>query len=217
VSYHYVCKAVRKEGYKFVLNGEGADELFGGYAFFKEISVEIRDQAIRDSLLKLHLTYLQMADRASMYATLEARVPYMDKELIDYSMSFPSKFRINGEEDKWALRQLFKGELPDYITQRAKTGMNEGAGFGRNVPTESIYHKAIMQHYEANPTLKKRDLAICEKFNQYPVNFHHLEEVYLFSRFVENNYHRYEWAKERLQLNTPLIRDVCSLFASANE
>ncbi|MCR9191504.1 MAG: asparagine synthase-related protein [Gammaproteobacteria bacterium] len=208
VSYHYVCKAVRKKGYKFVLNGEGADELFGGYAFFKEINVGIRDEAIRYSLLKLHQTYLQMADRASMYTTLEARVPYMDKALIDYSMTFPSNFRINGEEDKWALRQVFKEELPVYITQRAKTGMNEGAGFGRNSSTESIYHKAIKRYYERNPSLKKQDLDVCKKYNEYLVNLDNLEEVYLFPRFVENNYHRHEWAKERLQLNTPLIREI---------
>lgn len=209
VSYHHVCKAVRQKGYKFVLNGEGADELFGGYAFFKEVEAEIRDEVIRDSLLKLHRTYLQMADRASMYTTLEARVPYMDKELIDYSMTFPSHFRINGTEDKWALRQIFKNELPDYITQRAKTGMNEGAGFGRNRPEESIFYKAVKKHYEANPKLKEQDLEVCAKFNQkFKVNREHLEEVYLFPRFISHGYHRYELANERLQLNTPLIREL---------
>jgi len=207
VSYHYVCKAVQKKGYKFVLNGEGADELFGGYAFFKEVGAEIRDEVIRDSLLKLHRTYLQMADRASMYTTLEARVPYMDKALIDYSMTFPSYFRINGIEDKWALRQIFKEELPDYITQRAKTGMNEGAGFGRNRPEESIYYKAVKNHYEVNPKSKEQDWDICKAFNQiFKINMDHLEEIYLFPRFIAYGYHRYELAKERLQLNTPLMR-----------
>lgn len=209
VSYHYVCKAVRDKGYKFVLNGEGADEIFGGYAFFKEVEIHQRDTVIRDSLLTIHQTYLQMADRASMYATLEARVPFMDKELIDYSMTFPSNFRINGEQDKWALRQLFKEELPEYITLRAKTGMNEGAGFGRNRPTESIYYRAIKSHYEANPEVKASDLDLCKRYMPFfKINLDHLEEVYNFPRFVEYGYNRYELSNQRLQLNTPLIRDL---------
>ena len=209
VSYHYVCKAVRDKGYKFVLNGEGADEIFGGYAFFKEIETHKRDTVIRESLLTIHQTYLQMADRASMFATLEARVPFMDKALIDYSMTFPSSFRINGEQDKWALRQLFKEELPEYITQRAKTGMNEGAGFGRNRPTESIYYKAIKHHYEANPELQKSDFELCERYAPlFKINLDHLEEIYNFPRFVEYGYERYALAHQRLQLNTPLVRDI---------
>jgi asparagine synthase (glutamine-hydrolysing) len=209
VSYHHLCKAVRDKGYKFVLNGEGADEIFGGYAFFKEVEPHLRDEAIRESLLSIHQTYLQMADRASMFATLEARVPFMDKELINYSMTFPSHFRINGDVDKWALRQLFKDELPAFITERAKIGMNEGAGFGRNQPTESIYFKALKSYYDKNSSLHEHDLEVCKQYAElFKINVAHLEEVYNFARFTEYGYHRYTPSQQRLQLNTALIRDL---------
>lgn len=208
VSYHYVCKAVRAQAYKFVLNGEGADELFGGYAFFKEIDLGNRDAAIRLSLLNLHKTYLQMADRASMFSTLEARVPYMDKDLINYCMTLPADFRINGEQDKWALRQIFKDELPDYIVMRPKTGMNEGAGFGRNRPSESIYYNAVKNHYEQNRQSYELDLSICRRFaSKYKINMDVLEEIYNFSRYVEYGYIRYDLGHQRLQLNTQLIKE----------
>ena len=118
VSYYFVCKSVKERGYKYVLNGEGADELFGGYAFFKEVPEESRDIEIRNSLLNIHQTYLHMADRASMYTTIEARVPFMDKEFIKYCMSMPSSFRINESCEKWGLREIFKNELPDTIVKR---------------------------------------------------------------------------------------------------
>ena len=205
-SYYFVCKAVKDRGYKYVLNGEGADELFGGYAFFKEVPEEQRDIEIRKSLLNIHQTYLHMADRASMYTTIEARVPFMDKEFIRYCMSMPSSFRINGDYDKWALREIFKNELPDSIVKRPKTGMNEGSGFGRNVPNESIYYEAVKEYYEQNSTAQKKDLACTQYMSSFTINLDNIEEIYNFARFVEYQYIRYINSAIRLQLNTQLLR-----------
>lgn len=208
VSYHFVCKAVRKEGYKYLLNGEGADELFGGYAFFKEVPEADRDKEIRNSLLNIHQTYLHMADRASMYTTIEARVPFMDKEFIRYCMHMPSYFRINGTCEKWALREIFKDELPVAIVKRPKVGMNEGSGFGRNVPDESIYYEAVKEHYEKNKNAHEKDLTECLQYtNSFKINLDDIEEVYNFARFIEHQYVRYTNSMVRLQLNTKLLKD----------
>ena len=206
VSYYFVCKAVKDHGYKYVLNGEGADELFGGYAFFKEVPEARRDEEIRKSLLNIHQTYLHMADRASMYTTIEARVPFMDKEFIRYCMSLPSNFRIRGDCEKWSLREIFKNELPDAIVTRPKTGMNEGSGFGRNVPSESIYYEAVKEYYETNPTAQKKDLAACTQYMlSFRINLNDIEEIYNFARFIEYQYVRYINSRTRLQLNTKLL------------
>lgn len=209
VSYYHVCKVVRSKGYKFLLNGEGADELFGGYAFFKELPEEKRDQAIRESLLDIHQTYLHMADRASMYTTIEARVPFMDKVFIEYCMKMPSDFRIRNNREKWALREMFKGELPDPIVNRAKTGMNEGSGFGKNVPNESVYYEAVKEFYEANKASYEKDLGICIEYSKvFKINHSDIEEIYNFARFVEHKYNRYRQSKVRLQLNTKLLKPM---------
>jgi hypothetical protein len=124
-------------------------------------------------------------------------------------MSFPSHFRINGQQDKWALRQLFKNELPEYITQRAKTGMNEGAGFGRNASTESIYYQAVKRFYDNNPIILEKDTSTCLAYKPlFNIKMEDLEELYNFSRYMEYGYHRYEHATERLQLNTALIKHL---------
>jgi len=207
VSYHFVCKAVKDHGYKYALTGEGADELFGGYAFFKEVPEQGRDIAIRNSLLNIHQTYLQMADRASMYTTIEARVPFMDKEFINYCMSMPNSFRINGICEKWALREIFKNELPDTIVKRPKIGMNEGSGFGRNVCGESIYYEAVKEYYAMNNTARKKDLAACAPYMLlFKINLDDIEEIYNFSRFIEYQYTRNAESRTRLQLNTKLLR-----------
>ncbi len=206
VSYYFVCKEVRNQGYKWLLNGEGADELFGGYSFFKEVEKKDRDKLIRKSLLDIHKTYLHMADRASMFTTIEARVPFMDKDLIEYSMKLPSEHRIKGNIEKWCLRKMFENELPDFIIKRSKTGMNEGSGIGKNNPGESIYHDAVMEFYKANEAQYIKDLEVSKSFiTRFTIDTNNIEEVYNFARYNEYNYTRVQGSEKRLQLNTKLI------------
>ncbi len=70
-----------------------------------------RDQSIDAALKNIHRTYLQMADRASMFATLEVRVPYMEHYVVEAALSLPSQGRINGDVAKFALRQLYENDL----------------------------------------------------------------------------------------------------------
>jgi asparagine synthase (glutamine-hydrolysing) len=204
VSYHFVCKEVRRKGYKYLLNGEGADELFGGYDYFKELPQELQDNKIKESLLNLHLSYLQMADRASMYTTIEARVPYLDKELINYSFTLPENYRIRGNIDKWSLRESFKGKLPEYIVNRQKMGMNEGAGFGKNT-AEGIYYNAVQDCYNKDSNLFENDLKFCLLHSdKFKINVDNIEEVYNFCRYAEYGFIRLSESNIRLQLNTRL-------------
>lgn len=205
VAYHFVCRQVAADGFKYCLNGEGADELFGGYDFIREAPKAKQDELIRHSLSIIHNSYLKMADRASMYTTLEARVPYMDKALVDIALKLPPQARIQGDANKVALRALFHGELPDEIIHRKKVGMNEGAGFGINRPDQSIYFKAVTSYYEHAPHNYEEDLLLCSKENtKNDIDLNKIEEVYNFARFVEYGFNKLKDSTQRLQLNTSL-------------
>ena len=205
VSYHFLCRRVVADGFKFCLNGEGADELFGGYDFVREVPIHLQDDVIWHSLSIIHKTYLQMADRASMYATLEARVPYMDRDLIEFCLSLPPNARVSGNDNKVLLRQAFKNELPENITYRRKTGMNEGAGFGVNASKESIYHQAVDTYYKNHVSKFKEDLNLCNSVAiEGKLDLTDIEEVYNFARFVRLNYIKLRNSQNRLQLNTKL-------------
>lgn len=209
IAYHFVCKQVAEDGFKYCLNGEGADELFGGYDFVREAPPEKQDKLIRHSLSIIHNSYLKMADRASMYTTLEARVPYMDKTFVRISLGLPPQARIEGEMNKVALRNLFKDELPIEITHRKKVGMNEGAGFGVNRPGQSIYYNAIKAYYEELPQQYKKDLSLCSQENDAgTIDLNQIEEVYNFARYIECGFKKLRNSTKRLQLNTSLRRDL---------
>lgn len=209
VAYYFVCKKIATDGFKYCLNGEGADELFGGYDFIREAPKEMQDSLIRYSLSIIHNSYLKMADRASMFTTLEARVPYMDKKLVKVAMSLSPQARLSETMNKVALRTLFQGELPDEIIYRKKVGMNEGSGFGVNRPDQSIYYNAVKTYYKKSPNLYKKDFALCLSHNNgNNIDLSRIEEVYNFARFIELGFYKLKDSTERLQLNTSLRHEL---------
>lgn len=215
VVYHFVCRQVVSDGFKYCLNGEGADELFGGYDFIKEVSPAMRDDIIWHSLSIIHNTYLKMADRASMYATLEARVPYMDKDFIEVALDLPPHCRLNESINKVVLRALYQNELPVEITHRKKVGMNEGAGFGINSSEHSIYYQAVKSYYDKAPFKFNEDMNLCVKEGEdNNIDLTNIEEIYNFARFIEYGFKKLIGGTERLQLNTSLKKTYLKMALS---
>jgi asparagine synthase (glutamine-hydrolysing) len=77
-------KLVRDQGFKVVLTGEGADEMFGGYDLFKEAKVRRFCAAQPDS-----------AFRANLFRRLYPYLPKLQAQSPAYRRAF---FRVRGEE-----------------------------------------------------------------------------------------------------------------------
>ncbi len=65
----------------------------------------------------LNLTY---TDRASMAASVEVRVPFIDREMIRFAMSVPGKFKYKKGEGKYILKRAAETTLPKDIIYRPK-------------------------------------------------------------------------------------------------
>ena len=65
---------------------------------------------------------LERADRMTMAASIEARVPFLDHELAAFVSSLPDRFRIRGWHTKWILRSAARHLLPARILTRPKVG-----------------------------------------------------------------------------------------------
>jgi asparagine synthase (glutamine-hydrolysing) len=76
--------------------------------------------------LRLYLAedILPKVDAMSMASSLEARVPYLDNEVIDLALAIPSSLKLRGGTRKWILRKAFEGRLPEQILQRGKEGFS---------------------------------------------------------------------------------------------
>ena len=80
---------------KVVLTGEGADELFAGYTYYRDIEDPERlAEELRRSITRMHNINLQRVDRMSMAHGLEARVPFLDREMIALGMDLPVDWKL---------------------------------------------------------------------------------------------------------------------------
>jgi len=130
---YFTCKLAARH-VTVVLTGEGADELFAGYHYMKHLPPEELNGECRRLLSTLHNINLQRADRIGMLFSLELRVPFLDKEMIDLAMQIPPELKIYDQDqtkiEKWILRQAFAGNglLPDEVLWRYKVQYTQGAG-----------------------------------------------------------------------------------------
>jgi asparagine synthase (glutamine-hydrolysing) len=67
---------------------------------------------------------LPKVDAMSMVSSLEARVPYLDNEVIDLALAIPSALKLRRGVRKWILREAFSGRLPPEILRRGKEGFS---------------------------------------------------------------------------------------------
>lgn len=72
--------------------------------------------------------FLMKADKGTMANSVEERLPLLDKEIISFAFSIPPKLKISNGEDKYILRKVAEGLLPERITNRPKVGFGTPVG-----------------------------------------------------------------------------------------
>jgi asparagine synthase (glutamine-hydrolysing) len=88
--------------------------------------------------LHLHLAnaYLEKVDKATMAASIEARVPFLDYRLVELAQRIPSTFKVNGKTTKTILRQAVADLLPGEVLNLPKHGFS--------VPTQRWFREGKM-------------------------------------------------------------------------
>jgi asparagine synthase (glutamine-hydrolysing) len=59
-------------------------------------------------------------DRMSMASSVEGRYPFLDHRLIEFCAGLPSKYKLNGLNEKYLLKKLVKNKIPESIIKRPK-------------------------------------------------------------------------------------------------
>jgi asparagine synthase (glutamine-hydrolysing) len=77
-----------------------------------------------DLQLYLPENILTKIDAMSMAVSLEARVPYLDNEMVDLALAIPSHLKVHRGVRKWILKRAFAGDLPPRVLGRGKEGFS---------------------------------------------------------------------------------------------
>jgi len=75
-----------------------------------------------DMKMYLENDILAKVDRASMMASLEARVPLLNVDLVEHMARVPISLKLRGQRSKYILKHALRGVLPDATLARGKKG-----------------------------------------------------------------------------------------------
>lgn len=98
------------------------------FEFVKPIYDKVQD---KDDITKMQYVDMHMwlsgdillkADKMSMANSLEVRVPFLDRKVFDVASKIPTKYRVNKENTKYAMRLAAKRNLPPAVANKKKLG-----------------------------------------------------------------------------------------------
>lgn len=125
-------KYIAKEtNVKVVLSGEGADE-YGSYLYFKDAPspAAFRQESYR-LFRELHKYDVLRTDRSTTAHGLEVRVPFLDKDFLEFFTQIDIKYRMPYEKiEKYHLRKSFEDDdlLPTEVLWRPKDAFSDSVG-----------------------------------------------------------------------------------------
>ena len=115
-------------------------------------------------LLALNLAY---SDRMSMMVGVEARVPFLDFDLVRLMNSIPLNLKLKGNTQKYILKKSMEGKLPDEIIYRPK------AGFALPIRSWFKQKNPFVEYYFNRERLKQQGI-----FNPDEINLLYNEQLY---------------------------------------
>jgi asparagine synthase (glutamine-hydrolysing) len=155
---------------KVILNGDGADEVMGGYLYFHACPNELEfDGECRRLLREIHCYDVLRSDKSISSHGLEPRTPYLDPKFVSAYLSLPSIQRFhpgNEKQEKYIIRDIFNmfdpDLLPKEVLYRKKEAFSDGvSGLKKSwyeIIQESLNDKNISQqlYIYNNPETKEQ-------------------------------------------------------------
>lgn len=190
---------------KVIFNGDGSDELFGGYLYMNNCPDDIEfDKETRRLLKDIHTFDVLRSDKSISSNGLEPRTPFLDRAFTNYVLSIPPYFRNHknfGAPEKNLLRNAFsstyfsnsEGEqlLPDDILWRKKEAFSDGvSSHGRSlyqILQEKISEKLNLaeENNKFAPSIQTEKYYYKKLFDEYYPNCAQILPYFWMPRYTD--------------------------------
>lgn len=179
IGMYLCCQAIRaRTDVRVLLTGEVSDELFG----YKYTDFAPSPQAFQEESKKrveeLYMYDVLRADRCISVHSMEARVPFGDRDFVRYVMSVDPALKVNNYGiGKYLLRHAFEGDglLPGGILWREKAAFSDAVGhsmvddlkeYAAHTYSDQAFRQGCARYPYATP-FTKESLLYRDLFEQY--------------------------------------------------
>ena len=154
-----ICKKIKEQSEaKVIFNGDGSDEVMGGYLYFHKAPDPIAfDKECRRLLSNIHYFDVLRSDRSISSHGLEARTPFLDKMFVQNYLSIDCDIRdhaYNFKCEKYLIREIIHDLNPDLLPYdilfRTKEAFSDGVS-----KQERSWYDIIKEFTAANNTTEK--------------------------------------------------------------
>ncbi len=187
-----ICKKIKEQSNaKVIFNGDGADEVMGGYLYFHKSPDSIAfDKECRKLLSNIHYFDVLRSDRSIASHGLEPRTPFLDRSFVQYYLSINPVLRDHGctnNAEKYLIREAINSIRPNLLPKEVLFRTKEAFSDGVSKQSKSWYEiiqdfvKTKFEHYNG---VKESD--ILKNYNPYIHNRPTtLEQLYYRDLFSE--------------------------------
>lgn len=142
----YVAEWAGQHGHRRILAGQGADELFGGYARY--LQTETLAQDLKKDFLGLSQQLARDQSIAALHGTYFS-LPYMDVRVVAAALSIPPEQKVCDGVRKKPLREVAERFMPPAIAWHEKKAMQYGSGVMKEIQrlaSQKGYKKSVQDY-----------------------------------------------------------------------
>jgi asparagine synthase (glutamine-hydrolysing) len=157
VPFYWTAQKTQEAGYKVLLAGQGADELFGGYQrYVTECCAEGAEKARKtmyDDVARIHESNLERDEKICINLDVELRLPFAGLDLVEFALGLPVDLKFEQKQDtlrKLVLRKVALNlGLPDSIVEKPKKAVQYSTGINDAVKKIAKKHEQTVNEYIA--------------------------------------------------------------------